>query len=46
VVEIDDAVPVVALYAPVYREGDPAMDSARQTQPVRVLQTLRNRSVS
>jgi serine/threonine-protein kinase len=25
-----DAVPVVAIYAPVYREGDPALDSARR----------------
>jgi serine/threonine-protein kinase len=25
-----DAVPVVAMYAPVYREGDPALDSARR----------------
>jgi CHASE1-domain containing sensor protein len=25
-----DAVPVVAMYAPVYREGDPAVDSARR----------------
>jgi CHASE1-domain containing sensor protein len=25
-----DAVPVVAMYAPVYKEGDPALDSARR----------------